>query len=87
MGYIPWGHKESDTTEHTHQCTHTLHSITLSFLFKATISLYPLGSLFPVIRYYKQFFNGHCILPPVHLCKAVSEVWQQGTALSNHGIF
>ena len=23
MGYRPWGHKESDTTEHTHTHTHT----------------------------------------------------------------
>ena len=24
MGYSPWGHKESDTTEHTHARTHNI---------------------------------------------------------------
>ena len=38
MGYSPWGHKESDVTEHTHTHTHThikcLHAVShFNFLY------------------------------------------------------
>ena len=32
VGYSPWGHKESNTTEHTHTlCTHCLHCLLVSY--------------------------------------------------------
>ena len=43
MGYRPWGHKESDTTEHTHTHTHThIHTHTVfapQFLVRVPKSL------------------------------------------------
>ena len=41
MGYSPWGHKESDTTEHTHTHTHT-HTLPSS---KFILSLFTLLNL------------------------------------------
>ena len=37
MGYSPWGHKESDTTEHAHTHTHT-HIQTMDYYAVLNIS-------------------------------------------------
>ena len=38
MGYSPWGHKESDTTE---RLTHTLRLVTLALLVAQTVKNLP----------------------------------------------
>ena len=43
-GYSPWGHKESDTTEHTHTHTHTHTSVSRPVRWRVVRSAAQLGA-------------------------------------------
>ena len=45
VGYSPWGHKDSDMTEHTHTCSSISHKFEVFFFFCHIV--WHVGSLFP----------------------------------------